>query len=323
MFLRTIIILVSATSCAMQAADPATRVANPAQQAARVPQPPPMPPSPIQFFRELLPMTAEQRQTALEKYSAKSRAFVTGKLKEYEALPPAEREDRLRTLEMRWHLLPLMSMAPSNRVLRIQAIPERDRPLIEERLRLWDKLTPEQQRDVLECEPAIDAYASTGRRVPATSTGSQLSTNMQERINKSRDYLYKLHPEKRAELYHNFQEFFELSEKEKTKALDSIHTLSDAERRQMAQTLRTFDRLPRAEREQCIHGFQKFSALSREEQDQFLRSVERWQAMTPRDREIWRRLVDRKALPLPPLPPDFPGTGFIIVPPNSVAMTNR
>src|SRR5687767_718422 len=103
MNLRTIIILVSATACAVQGADTATRVGTSAP-IARVPQAPPMPPAPIQFFRDLLPMTAEQRQTALEKYSARSREFVTAKLREYEALTPEERENRLRTLEMRWHL---------------------------------------------------------------------------------------------------------------------------------------------------------------------------------------------------------------------------
>jgi hypothetical protein len=168
-------------------------------------------------------------------------------------------------MELRWQLLPLMSMAPSNRVLRIQGLPERDRPLIEERLRLWDKLSPEQQRDVLECEPALQAYASTGR-MPTSSMVSPLSINQQERINQSTAYLNNLHPEKRTELYQSFQEFFELSEKEKAKALDSIHTLSDTERQQMERTLQTFKKLPRAEREQCIEGFQKFTALSREEQ---------------------------------------------------------
>src|SRR5688500_7094321 len=163
MILRSIIIVVSvASGIAQPVGPPAIRL--PGQtQVSRVPQPPPMPPSPVEFFRQLLPMTREQRQTALEKYTPKTREFVAAKLKEYEALAPDERENRLRTLEMRWHLLPLMSMAPSNRVLRIQAVPERDRPLIEERLRLWDKLTPEQQRDVLECEPAIAAFTSPGR----------------------------------------------------------------------------------------------------------------------------------------------------------------
>jgi hypothetical protein len=136
---------------------------------------------------------------------------------------------------------------------------------------------------------------------------SPLSTSQQERIDKSTAYLDGLKPEKRAELYQNFQEFFELSEKEKAKALDSIHTLSDAERRQMERTLQTFDRLPRAQREQCIEGFQKFTALSREEQSQFLRSAARWQAMSPRDRQIWRSLVRGKAVPQPPSPPGLQG----------------
>jgi len=287
---------------------PTVRPAAPTQS-SRVPQPPPMPPSPVEFFRQVLAMTPEQRDKALEKYSPKTREFVGGKLKEFEALKPEDRENRLRTMELRWQLLPLMSMAPSNRVLRIQGLPERDRPLIEERLRLWDKLSPEQQRDVLECEPALAAYASTGR-MSSSSTVSPLSTNQQERINTSTTYLIKLHPEKRAELYQNFQEFFELSEKEKAKALDSIHTLSDAERRQMERTLETFDRLQRAEREQCIEGFQKFTALSREEQGQFLRSAARWQAMSPRDRQIWRSLVRGKAVPQPPLPPGLHGATF-------------
>ncbi len=305
-----------------QVTEPVTvRPAAPAP-GTRVPQTPPMPPSPVEFFRQVLAMTPEGRDQALEKYSAKTREFVGGKLKEFDALSPEERENRLRTMELRWQLLPLMSMAASNRVLRIQGLPERDRPLIEERLRLWDKLSPEQQRDVLECEPALSAFASTGTRVPTSSLGSPLSTNQQERIYKSTAYLNSLHPEKRAELYQSFQEFFELSKKEKAKALDSIHTLSDTERRQMERTLDTFNKLPPAQREQCIEGFQKFTALSVEEQNQFLRSAVRWQAMSPRDREIWRNLVRGKAVPQPPLPPGFPNAGLFL-PRGSLASTNR
>ena len=320
--LRSFIVVVSVASGMAQLAEPPTvRPAAPAQS-ARVPQPPPIPPSPVQVFRDMLAMTPEQRVKAMEGRQPKTREFLTSKLKEFEALKAEERENRLRTMELRWQLLPLMSMAPSNRVLRTQGLPERDRPLIEDRLRLWDRLSPEQQRDVLACEPALAAFASTGERVPTSSLGVPLSTNQQERINSSTTYLNNLHPEKRAELYQNFQEFFELSEKEKAKALDSIHTLSDAERRRMERTLETFDRLPRAQREQCIHGFQKFTALSREEQGQFLRSAARWQAMSPRDRQIWRNLVDGKAVPLPPLPPGFPGSGLFL-PKGGLVSTNR
>jgi hypothetical protein len=323
MILRGLIIVVSVASGAAYAADPPTiAVAGQAPQVSRVPQPPAMPPSPVQVFRNMLAMTPEQRVRAMEGRQPKTREFLISKLKEFEALSPEERENRLRTMELRWQLLPLMSMAPSNRVLRIQTIPERDRPLIEERLRLWDKLSPEQQRDVLECEPALSAFASPGTRVPTSSVGWPVSTNVQARINQSTAYLNSLHPEKRAELYQNFQEFFELSDKEKAKALDSIQMLSDAERRQMERTLQAFDKLPPAQREQCIEGFQKFAALSREEQQQFLRSVERWQAMSARDRQIWRGLVSRKAVPQPPLPPGFRTGGFWPAS-NSLVSTNR
>jgi hypothetical protein len=317
MILR-ITILIAVASCAVQADEPPVAKQTPA---ARVNQPP-LPTAPLDFFRQLLPMTAEQREAALEKYSPKAREFVTAKLKEYEAMPPAERENRLRTIELRRHLLALMRMAPTNRAVRIQAVPERDRPLVEERLRLWDRLSPEVQRDVLECEPAMAAFASTGTQVPTSSTGSPLSSNMLARINQSMAYLNELQPEKRAELYHNFQEFFELSEKEKARALDSLDTLSDAERKQMERTLQTFNRLPREQRDQCIAGFQKFTALSRDEQEQFLRSVARWQAMSPRDRETWRSLVRSKAIPRPPLPPGLPHAGWTL-PRNSLASTNR
>jgi len=319
MILRSFIVVVSVVSGMAQVTEPQTVRPAAATQSARVPQPPPVP-SPVQVFRDMLAMTPEQRVKAMEGRQPKTREFLASKLKEFEALKPEERENRLRTMELRWHLLPLMGMAPSNRVLRIQGLPERDRPLIEERLRLWDKLSPEQQRDVLECEPALAAYASTGR-MSTSSMVSPLSTNQQERINKSTTYLINLHPEKRAELYQNFQEFFELSGKEKAKALDSIHTLSEAERRQMERTVETFDRLPRAQREQCIVGFQKFTALSAEEQGLFIRSAARWEAMSPRERQIWRSLVRGKAVPQPPLPPGFPNAGLYLR--SSLASTNR
>ena len=307
--LRSFIVVVSVASGVAQVGEsPAVRPAAPVQSAI-VAQPPSIPSSPVQVFRDMLAMTPAQRVKAMEGRQPKTREFLASKLKEFEALKPEERENRLRMMELRSQLLPLMSMAPSNRVLRIQELSERDRPLIEERLRLWDKLSPEQQRDVLECEPALQAFASTGRR-STSSLVSPLSTNQQQRINTSTTYLINLHPGKRAELYQNFQRFFELSDKEKAKALDSIQTLSEAEREQMERTLDTFERLPRAQREQCIEGFQKFTALSREEQGQFLRSAARWQAMSARDRQIWRSLVERKALPQPPPPPGLHGATF-------------
>lgn len=304
--LRSIFLVVSVASSAVSAAEP-PRFATPSQLQAKVP-PPPLPQSPIEHFRQILAMTPEQRAKALEARSPKAREFLEAKLKEYEALRPEDRANRLRTLELRYHLVPLMKMPPSNRVARLETIAERDRGLIEDRLALWDKLSPELQRDVLVCEPAIAAFVGPETRLSPSPTGSPLTPQQQENINRSTAYLNSLPTAKRSDIYRNFQEFFELSEREKAKALDSIGALSEAERQQMERALQAFDKLPRDQREQCIEGFQKFTALTPRQRDEFLRSAERWEAMSAQDRKIWRSLVARKAVPAPPPLP--PGAGF-------------
>lgn len=304
--LRSIILVISVASCAVSGAEP-PRSATPSQLQAKVPMPP-LPLSPIEHFRQILAMTPEERAKAMEFRSPKARQFLEAKLKQYEALRPEERENRLRTLELRWHLVPLMKMAPSNRVARLETIPERDRGLVRDRLALWDKLSVELQRDVLVCEPAIAAFVGPETRLSTSAAGSPLTPQQQENINRSTAYLNSLPLGKRSDIYRSFQEFFELSEREKARTLDSISTLSEAERQQMEQALQAFDRLPRDQREQCIEGFQKFSALTPRQRDEFLRSAERWEAMSAQDRKIWRSLVARKAVPAPPPLP--PGAGF-------------
>jgi hypothetical protein len=305
---RIVLIVCVAASGAPAAEGQGVPTPSPAQ-GARPLQTPPMPPSPIEHFRQILAMNPEQRGKAMASRSAKTREILEAKLKEYEALPPEERENRLRTLELRWRLVPLLKMAPSNRITRLETVPARDRRLIEDRLLLWDKLPPESQREVLECEPALSAFVGPDTRVSASGMGSPLTPQKQEQLNKSTTTLNSLPPEKREEVYRNFREFFELSERERSRALDSIDILSEAERKKMELTLQSFEKLPPEQREQCIAGFQKFTALSPEERDQFLRSAARWEAMSPRDRQIWRSLVARKAVPQPPPLPPGAGVG--------------
>ena len=105
---------------------------------------------------------------------------------------------------------------------------------------------------------------------------------------------------KRRELLDRFNQFFDLTPKEKQMALDS---LSEAERRQMEKTLRAFSRLPKEQRSQCIQSFKKFAGMSVEEREQFLKNAERWRLMSPDERQAWRDVVAR----LPELPPTPPG----------------
>jgi len=273
--------------------------------------PPPLPPSPVEYFRQLLKMNSQEREVELAK-RPKTREVLEAKLKEFEALGPAEQENRLRMLELQSYLHPLMKAPATNRAEQLKVIPARDREVVEARLKLWDKLPADQQRDLLESELAIRVFYRPTNAI-MSSRFSMTTTQQQERIKQSIAYLDNLPQQKREQLYRNFGEFFELSEHEKARALDSVRMLSEAERRQMERTLQAFEKLPPQERERCIEGFEKFRALSVAEQAHFLTSAERWKAMTPKDRQAWRSLVNRKAAPLPPSPPGLMKQGTAAV----------
>jgi hypothetical protein len=278
--------------------------AKSAEPSATRPQPPPLPPPPIEFFRQLLTMKPEEREKALALREPKTREIVKAKVRQFEGLPPDERENRLRTLELRWYLLPLMKASPTNRSARLQTIPAPDRQLVEKRLQDWDRLPADAQQNLLESELAV-VFMRPERGVISHAGPSMVTTQQQQRITESIKYLNGLPTEKRREVYRTFESFFELSQHERAKALDSF---TEAERKQMERSLRLFDNLAPADRDLCLEGFEKFRALSEQERQEFLRSAERWQTMSANDRALWRSLVNRKAIPLPPMPPGLSGS---------------
>ena len=313
---RWIVIVVSSLAwLPAQSAD--APVAPSAAQSRRPAQPPPIPPAPVEYFRQLLKMNSEERQKELGN-RPKTREFLESKLKEFEALAPDERENRLRTLELQWYLRPLMRISPTNRTLK--AIPEGDRPLVEARLKLWDQLSTDEKRDMLESELAVRVLSRPEEGLITQSGFSMISTQQQARIRTSTEYLNSLPAEKREQIYRNFGNFFGLSEQEKARTLNSF---SEAERQQMERTLQAFEKLPPQVRERCIAGFDKFRSLPLSERQHFLRSAERWQAMSAKDRQAWRVIVSRKALPPPPLPPGFSNPAAMRPPPDILIATNR
>jgi hypothetical protein len=318
------IVLIVVASLPLKSADAAAAEST-SKDARLVPDrkaPPPLPPSPVEYFRQLLKMDPEQRESELAK-RPKTREVLQAKLKEFEALGPADRENRLRTLELQSYLRPLMKASPTNRAEQLKAIPARDRDLVEARLKLWDKLPPDQQGDLLESELAIRIFYRP-QNPNITGSGFSMTTTQQtDRIRQSIDYLDKLPPQKRDQLYRNFGEFFELSEHEKARALGSVRLASEAERKQMGRTLEAFEKLAPEERDRCIEGFEKFRALSPTEQAHFLKSAERWKALTPKDQQVWRSLVNRKAVPLPPSPPGLMNQGAALKGPEFQVATNR
>jgi hypothetical protein len=299
MIMRWIVLIVSVVACVPAKSADAPAAVSPA--AAARPQPPPLPLPPVEFFRQLLGMKPEEREKALalRVQEPKTRQLIEAKVKQFEVLRADERENRLRTLELRSYLLPLIKSPPTNREARLQAIPERDRKLVETRLQFWDRLPEEARRDILESELAIGVFFPE-KSVISHAKLLTITPEQQEKIRKSIDYLNRLSPDKRRRVFRSFEEMTQLSQGERAKALDNF---SQNERDQMQRTLQTFEKLSPTDRDVCVAGFEKFSALSEGERQEFLRNVERWRTMSDKDRAVWRSLVNRKAIPQPPMPP--------------------
>ena len=272
----------------------------------RTAQPPPPLPSaaksPINYFRELLAAKPEDREKLLAGKPPEHRKVLEKSLRDYLVLKPDERELRLRTMDLRYHLTTLLRSAPSNRVERLKMVPERDRPLIEDRLRFWDQLSPEAQREALENERWIRVMGAVGsgaeRDMPLTgATSNQLRQIEQQLIR------WQSLPEaRRVQAQKNFTTLFELTDTEKSADLPT-GDLSAEERALMQKTLDRFGKLSPTQRAQCVRAFGKLAALSPGERRSFLINAQEWQKMKPEDREAWRRLISK----VPPLPPGLSG----------------
>ena len=309
---RCAVALLSAYPSAIRAQNPAL----PPNASARLM--PPAPKAPVEYFRELLAMNPADLENALAAKPGDHQTVLRQKLAEYQALKPEERELRLRLLELRWHLLPLMRMAQDSRAARLAMVPVRDRVLIEARLKQWDQLSPELQKEFLENENTVYYFLQLQSSSPEQqeTLWQSFPAERRQKMEAELAAWRALPPEKRDRMCNQFQEFFELDPRERTKTLN---VLSDADRQRLEGALAAFRDLPSAERKQCIEAFRKFANLTGEERNQFLRNAERWQKMSAAERSIWRELVQRVP-PMPPLPPGFnstsPGTGLLAT--NSV-----
>jgi hypothetical protein len=259
---------------------------------------PPTPPSPVAFFRVLLELDEEERARALASRSEAQRESIESKLVEYAALAPSERERRLQATELRWYLRPLLEVPITSRAAYVVQVPKPLRSLVEERLALWDGLTPEARREFLESGWALQYFlqleTATQHEQAALMRG--LSPERRQQLEGEFARWQALPAAQRYRIAGRFQQFFELPPAEQEKTLD---VLPEEERRQIAATLHVFARLAPAHRQACVDAFQKFAELTPAERAQFLRNADRWKEMSPADRAAWRRLVPQ----LPPSPP--------------------
>jgi hypothetical protein len=257
----------------------------PAVSPSLMPSSPPEP-SPVALFRNLLAMSPKERLDFLTNRPPPLRVRILAKVHEYEIMDPDERELRLRATELRWYLMPLLQMAPTNATNRdeqLAHVPEDLRDLVKTRLNEWEILPPQLKQEFLENDRALHYF--TRIVPPGYSVVESVSDQQQQNISDA------------------FNQFFELKPAEKQATLN---TLSVAERASMEKTLQSFDQMPPQQRSQCVLNYAKFAGMSPAERAEFLKNAERWSQMSPEERQTWRDLVAHVP-PWPPLPPStFP-----------------
>jgi hypothetical protein len=254
---------------------------------------------PVTVFRELLAMAPAERERNLAGRPAPIRDRILAKLAEYEAMPPDQRESRLRMTELRWYLISFVALPPSTRANQLALVPEADRKLVSDSLRHWDLLSAEQQAEVLKYEKTMEEFVN--RRVNETNRVAEIPMPpLPPDPFQSVSNFISLPPVQRARINAVFQHFFDLSDEEKQRTLAVLPT---QQRVQMANALAIFSRLPQDGREQFLNSLDSLSSMSAAERQNFLQNAERWQKLSPPEKQAWRALVNRVP-PLPPMPPE-------------------
>lgn len=266
--------------------------------AAELTPPAPLPPtpSPVEHFRQMLAVSGEEREKLLAGWNPAKREVLRRKCVEYDAMDAQERERRLRMIELRWYLHPLMTAPKAERTPLLGTLPEEFKGIVTERLAQWDALPEEVRTRLVENEMALQYFArlkqsATGQAPASLAQPSAEQRELEEKLAAWRG----LNPKERRKSSEQFNRFFELPRAEREKTLQ---VLSETDRREMEKTLAAFAKLPPAQREVCIESFRKLANLEPKERQQFLRNAARWQAMSPEERQQWKVLVTH----LPPTP---------------------
>lgn len=235
------------------------------------------------------------------------RLVIENSLRVYDALPAYERELRLRAMELRYYVNELISIQPGLRAEQLKSVPEFYRQPVADRLRYWEGLPADLQKELVDYERRARVGTGVVTRLAHLEHDAQRWQALPEN--------------RRREVEQGFARVFEMAPDERERILGGY---SAAEREEMQKVLDKFKSLPREQRNECVSNFKKFADLSPQQRLQFLRNVQAWETMSLADREKWRTIVT-KLPPLPPLPPGFdlpPMPPMPRLPPASL-VTNR
>jgi len=249
---------------------------------------------PVTIMRQLLTMNRPEQEKFLANKSERDQEEILAKVNEYKAMRPDERELKLKATELRWYLRPFLNSPETNRAALLAHVPPKDRKLVEDRLRYWDKLPPDARKQ-LQTNEAMVVYFS----LPVEQRVFWFATNtvmLEEGIQK----LQAMPEEQRQKTLEGFGQVLAFTPTEKNRI---IHTLSETERQQIEKILRQYEHMSPSQREACVRSFEKFASMGLEERQQFLQNAERWRMMTPTQRQQWKDLVEGLNA-MPPSPAD-------------------
>jgi hypothetical protein len=263
----------------------------------------------VDLFRELLAQSPYERSQFLKERNPVSQKVILAKLREYESLPPEERDLRLRVTELRWYLVPLMKAPAANRNGQLATVPERLRGQVEARLLQWDKLPRAVQQQVIDNEDILNYYIEQTAKIQTTSAESPsgITAAQSDRLEKAIHQWLALSEDQRQKVRASFYQALELSPEAKN---NLFITLSVPEQRQLELTLRALGRLTPPQRAECLRSFEKLASMDAEDRQEFLKSAKHWEQMTDTGRQAWKDLLTKLSR-LPPVPP---GLGFPPVP---------
>lgn len=262
---------------------------------------PPHPSTPVDNFRRLLAAGETERQAVLGDRSPAQREYLVGQLAEFDSLTPAEREARLRLLELRYYLGPLLVDASQGRTNQFLLVPPAYRAAVRDRLLAWESLSSALRAELIEDHAALRRLLLFPGAVAApdpAGTGS-LAPPDRARFDRAVARLRDMGTGERQALAEHLHRFFQFSDAEQQRALAQVDA---GPRARLEQLVAELDGLPASEREQCLESLKRFARLSLPEQERFLRNALRWAAMSPEDRQVWRQVHAN----LPPIPPEIP-----------------
>jgi hypothetical protein len=260
--------------------------------------PPPLPvfQPRIEMFRKVLAMPPTDREQWLANRPASSREVLQAKIQEYQAMNPEAREAVLRATELHEYLQYYIQMPVAERSPQLAQIPPQYQKIVGERLREFDILPPELQKEVLAGKTTAEYFLGSGLVVTPSNKANYPPPPIPP---EPLTYLSRLSSAQRQQMYASFQHFFDLGIDDRQKILA---TLPAVERGQVEKTLAGLESLPKEQREQGLRSISILAGMSDDQREAFFRNAALWRELPPTERQTWHKLVAH----LPPLPPPMP-----------------